>query len=194
MTPEEFYFQHIAPANASPEDYRRFFEILWHAHGEAVFKYAFCRLGHREDARDVCQDVFVQAMKYLQENPDRVPLKVNFKAWLGVIARNLIFDRFRQAMIRPRQAGMAPLEVMPVEEPPERRMVTAEDLRALQECLDSLTERARSILTMSDIEGIPEKEISAKFDMETNALYVALYRARKSLRECVSVKRHLVEA
>ena len=186
MTCKEFYFQHIVPVEASPDDYRRFFEMLWQAHGEVVFQHACARLGNQEDARDVCQDAFVRAMQYVQKNPGRIPLKVNFRAWLRAIARNLILDRFRRVMVRPGRSSSELLETAPVEQPPEERLVRSEDLAILRKCLDSLTERARTILTLRDLEGKSEKVVAGEIGSNPNAVCVALHRARKVLRECVT--------
>ena len=83
MSCEEFYFKRIALVEASAQDYREFFELLWRAHGEVLYKHAYSRLRNFEDARDVCQDAFVKAMQFIQDNPGRIPLKVNFGGWLA---------------------------------------------------------------------------------------------------------------
>jgi len=186
-TCEEFYFTRIAALEASPEDYRDFFERLWRANGETVFKYAYSRLGDLEDARDVCQDTFVRAMQFIQKNPGRIPPKVNFRAWLRVIVRNLVNDRFRKVLVRPHRASESLLETLPVEQPPEERMVTADALAILRKCIESLTERARMLIILRDIEGLSEKDIAAKAQSNPNAVSVSLHRARKTLRECVAM-------
>ena len=53
--------------------------------------------------------------------------------------------------------------------------------------LKSLNERARTMVVLRDLDGVSEKDIAARFNMDRNALYVALHRARKTLRECVSM-------
>ncbi len=194
MTCEEFYFQRITPAEASAKDYRDFFDLLWRTYGEEIFRHAYSRLGNVEDARDVCADAFVRAMRFIQKNPGRIPLKVNFRAWLRVIARHLIDDRFRKALVCPVRADPERLETAPVETPPENRMITEEDVAILRECLEALTERARLLVRLRDMEGLSEKAIAAQLHCEPNAVYVALHRARKSLRECVSLKQSQSEA
>ena len=184
---EEFYFKRIALVEASAQDYREFFELLWRAHGEVLYKHAYSRLRNFEDARDVCQDAFVKAMQFIQDNPGRIPLKVNFGGWLRVIVRNLINDRFRKELIRPARMSAETAASRPVEQPPESRLVTSEDLAILHKCLDSLTEQARTIVLLRDKDGMSQKEIAAKLGSNPNAVCVALHRARKSLRECVSI-------
>ena len=186
-TCEQFYFERIAPVEATVEDYREFFELLWKAHGEIIFKFACARLANHEDARDVCQDTFVHAMRYLQRNPDRVPLQVNFRAWLRVIARHLIVDRFRKVMVRPEEVASAIVEDAPVEQPPEARAIADEDLAILRKCLEELTERARTIVLLREAEGMSGKDVAARLNSSPNAVCVALHRALKALRECVAM-------
>jgi RNA polymerase sigma factor (sigma-70 family) len=188
LTCEEFYFQRIALAEASPDDYREFFSLLWHANGQSVFQHAYSRLGNVEDARDVCQDAFLKAMVFLQKNPGRIPTKVNFRAWLRAIACNLINDRFRRALLKPAALPKEVLETLPVEQPPEARLTTADDLAAMKKCLDSLSPQAQAILRLREVEGKSEKEVAAAVHSNPNAVCVALHRARKSLRECIRLR------
>lgn len=185
-TCEKFYFARIAPVEATADDYREFFDLLWRTHGETVFKFAYIRLRKVEDARDVCQDAFVRAMQFIQENPGRVPLKVNFRGWLRVIVRNIINDRFRRVLCRSEPISSDASDHAPVEELPEDRMILAEDLAILRRCIEELTERARKIVFLRDIEGLSEKSIAKQVGSNPNAVSVALHRARKSLRECVA--------
>ena len=187
MTCEEFYLKKIAPVEASPSDYREFFDLLWRVHSERIFKYAHSWLGNVEDARDVCQDAFLRAMRYIQKHPGRIPLKVNFGAWLTVITRHLVFDRFRDPLVRSGRVSRGTVEVVAAEQSPEERAITKELLAILRKCIAALTERARTILTLRDLRGISEKEVAAKLKSKPNAISVALHRARKALRECVTM-------
>jgi len=186
LTCEEFYFARIAPIEATSEDYRELFDLLWRAHGEMIYKHAYSRLRNNEDARDVCQDAFVRAMEFIQQDPGRIPLKVNFRGWLRVIVRNLINDRFRRVLVHPEETPSEAVTYAPIEELPEERLVLAEDLEILRKCLEALTERARNIVLMREIEGMSEKIVAEKVGTTPNAISVALHRARKGLRECVA--------
>ena len=182
---EEFYFRNIAPIEASPQDYREFFGLLWRAHGEVIYKHAYARLGDFEDARDVCQDAFVRAMQYIQKHSDRIPVKVNFRGWLRLIVRHLIIDRFRRMMVRPEHVCSRVVETAPVVDEPEADLIRADDVAVLRKCLAALTENARTLVTMCDLEGLSQKAAAEKVGSTPNAVGVALHRARKALRECV---------
>ncbi len=185
-TCEDFYRSRI-DSHASPEDYREFFQLLWEMNGVAVFRLAFQHLGGEEDAREVCQEVFVRAMSHLQKAGGDNRERLNFRAWLRTITRNLVYDRFRRAETMPRRAGEEALEVVPVVQPPEQQMVCAEDLEILTRCMNKLTDQARRIVELREFQGLSEKDIATQLGTTSNAVSVGLHRARKQLRHCVEM-------
>ena len=114
------------------------------------------------------QDTFVRAMEYLQKSPDRVPLKVNFRAWLRAIARNLTYDRFRRIMVAPRRSGEEALDLVPVESSPEERAILAEDLATLRKCIDSLAGHASKVFRMKEVDELGPEQICAQLGMTSN--------------------------
>ena len=58
----------------------------------------------------------------------------------------------------------------------------------LKECLGELTERVRAMLALKYQEELPSKDIAERFRMKTNAVDMAMSRARRVLEECVSRK------
>jgi RNA polymerase sigma-70 factor (ECF subfamily) len=187
VTCEEFFRERIASVEATAEDYREFFDLFWRTHSEGVFTLAYSLLRNYEDARDVCQDTFLRAIRYIQQNPGSVPLKTNFRGWLCVIARHLVIDRFRKILVRPHETSLESIEQPPAAQSPQDRAILSEDLKILQECLEKLTERARMTVYLREIKGLSEKVIAEKLNSNPNAVCVALHRARKALRECVEL-------
>jgi len=186
-TCEEFFFERIAAVEATPEDYREFFDLLWQHHSRRVFQYAYSRLRSLEDARDVCQDTFLRAMQFVQKNLGKQPLRTNFQAWLRVIARHVVCDRLRKEAVRRKSIDSGFLVPLPSEPPPETRAIRAEELAVLQECIEQLSERARNILLLRDVENMTTQAIAKRMGSNTNAVCVALHRARRALRTCVAL-------
>jgi len=184
-TCEEFFFERIAAADPTPEDYREFFELLWQTHSRRVFQEAYVRLRQREDAQDICQEAFLRAMLFIQRRPKHVPPKTNFSAWLRVITRNACCDRLRKGKARRHREAASDVEDLPVTAPPEKDAVLAEDLVILQECIEQLTDRVREVLLLHELKGLTAKAIAVELGSNTNAVCVALHRARRTLRRCV---------
>lgn len=74
------------------------FAALYERYQDDVLRYAFHRLGHWEDAADVTQQTFVNALGGLGAFEDRDD---SFRSWLFRIARNEVIDLCRrQARLR----------------------------------------------------------------------------------------------
>lgn len=186
-TCEEFFSARIAAVEATPEDYREFFDLLWQHNSRRVFQYAYSTLRSVEEARDVCQDTFLRAMQFVQKDPGKRPLRTNFRAWLCVIARHAVCDRLRKEAVRRKSIDSGSLIPPPSEPPPETRAIRAEELAALVECIEQLSERARSILLLRDVENMTSQAIAKQMGSNANAVCVALHRARRALRTCVAL-------
>ncbi|MBV9279908.1 MAG: sigma-70 family RNA polymerase sigma factor, partial [Chloroflexi bacterium] len=101
-TPDE----DIALVRAAQQD-RAAFAPLYHRYRHRVYAYLYTRLPHPEDAADLTQQVFVQALAALPRyRPDGPP----FAGWLFRIARNAVVDHQRR-----RRRGAVTLERVPEE-------------------------------------------------------------------------------
>ena len=198
IDPKEYFENNIIDSKPSPENYRQLMQLLWESYSQSIFLYACAKLEDQEEARDVCQDAFLQAMEWLVKNPGQVPTKVNFPAWLRRIARNIIIDRFRRpALIRQlpyTQDGAADDEQLYADWPeistcgPLDNIVKEEKIDALQECIDALPNRKKQVVILRDVEGLSYSTIAKKVAMPQSTVGVTLHRVRKDLRECVELK------
>ena len=195
IDPHDFFDEKFRSGRPMPDDLRRLVELLWEAYGESVYLFACAKLQNREDARDIVQDTFLAALKWITGHP--MPLEVNFPAWLRRIARNLIISRFR----RPAIVGPMPRRSRDddgadefanwsdADTPaPDARMTRQEELGALAKCLEALSERRRRIVVLCDLEGCSYQAIAEKIGSPVNTVGVLLFRARKELRDCVETR------
>lgn len=63
-----------------------------------------------------------------------------------------------------------------------------EEADALEECIEKLAEKSRFLLKTHYYEGTSLVEIAKIMGMKADAVYAAVSRIRKSLRECISIK------
>jgi RNA polymerase sigma-70 factor (ECF subfamily) len=145
--------------------------------------------GDRVVADDLVQEVFHQALTS-QHNYDR---DKPFGAWLRGIARHLLFRHYRNSKRQLLPLGdkvVERLEACAAEA--EQRQIDPDwqptRLAALRDCLGELTERVRAMLTLKYQEQLASKDIADRFRMKTNAVDMAMSRARRVLEECVSRK------
>lgn len=145
---------------------------LWQAHKERLHDYIAKRVRDRHIADDILQDVFLKA----HANLHRVSSSGSVSAWLFRITANAIADYYRTHM---------PPEELPEDFPaPEReRDYVAELASCLQPMIDGLPEIYRTALTLSEIEGITQREVASRLGISVSGVKSRVQRGREKLRE-----------
>jgi RNA polymerase sigma-70 factor (ECF subfamily) len=104
----------------------------------------------------------------------------NFQAWAMRIARNKIYTLTREAR---RVILLSPLAMEGIE-----HAAAAETrqgwLEAVQNCMEGLEERARTILSLRYQQGLSGQAIAHQLQMTVTAVHMALSRARTSVARC----------
>nr|WP_129730034.1 sigma-70 family RNA polymerase sigma factor [Parabacteroides goldsteinii] len=135
------------------------------------------RVSSREDSEDILQNVFYQFMKNDQEEN---PIE-QIAAWLYSVARNQIIDRSRKR----REEEMPYLstneddgtflkelsELMPDEDQsPEMDFIRSTVWKELEHALLELPDEQRTVFELTELEGIPFKEIAESTGIPVNTL------------------------
>lgn len=137
-----------------------------------VYAYVAYRIGDGPDAEDVTNETFARALRYRDtfDASKGTPI-----SWLIGIARRCVDESFSQA--RPTSA-----------DPPDRE--AAGDLEAdaverltMQAAVSRLDERDRELIALRYGADLSARQIAQRLEMSTNAVDVALHRARTRLRE-----------
>jgi RNA polymerase sigma-70 factor (ECF subfamily) len=161
------------------------FEPLVEKYRDRAWRLAFNVLRDREDASDVTQEAFVRAWQALPSFRGQSA----FYTWLFRIVVNVASDRARQRAARGRAFGT---ERVP-EEDWERTMVDesaapddearrAEERERITQALAALPEHHRTIIMLSDLEGLSYREIAEVLDIPMGTVMSRLHNARKRLR------------
>jgi RNA polymerase sigma factor (sigma-70 family) len=136
-----------------------------------VYAYVAYRIGDGAEAEDVTGDVFEQALRYRRSyDPGKgAPL-----SWLIGIARRCVASSLarRSPTVATPPDRQAPRDL-------EEDAVARLQLRAL---LAALSDRDRELLALRYGADLRAREIAQLLEMETNAVEVALHRARAHLR------------
>ena len=136
-----------------------------------VYSYVAYRLGDGPDAEDITNETFVRALRY-RDTFDVA--KGEPISWLIGIARRCVDESFGQ--------------VRPSSDPPDRE--AAGDLEAdvvqrltLRAAVNRLSERDRELIALRYGADLSARQIAQRVELSTNAVEVALHRARSRLRE-----------
>jgi RNA polymerase sigma-70 factor (ECF subfamily) len=160
------------------------FEPLVERYRERVWRLAYNYLRDREEARDAAQEAFVRAWQALPSFRGQSA----FYTWLFRIAINVATDRARQRAAQRRAFGS---EQLPEEEwervmvdqqvPPDAMAARAEQRARIQQALDALPEHHRTIIILSDLQGLSYREIAEVLDIPMGTVMSRLHNARKRL-------------
>jgi len=136
-----------------------------------VYAYVAYRIGSGPDAEDLASETFARALRYRDSYDGR---KGGPEAWLVGIARRCVSEWL--AADRP-GAGETPDVAAPrdLEEDAVRRI-------DLARALVRLGERDRELLALRYGADLTARQIAELLELETNAVEVALHRARARLR------------
>lgn len=139
-----------------------------------VYRYA----QNRTVAEDLLQDVFLKVFSHMR----RVRDSATFPGWIFRIALNTAYSHLRQKRVQTEK--LVPLGDMegrieePGAEPVER------DLRGpLEEAIEALAPRLRSVFVLHDVQGYKHEEIARTLGCAVGTSKSQLFKARFRIRE-----------
>ncbi len=158
------------------------FETLMIRHERRIYRLALRLLGHREDAQDATQEVFLRLYKHLS----RLDEKRELVPWLYRVTVNVCHD-----LVRRRRRNMtvslddvdadALVDSMKTEWGAE----FAEQRRILAEGLKTLSENERAVIVLRDIEGLSTEDVARLLGSSASTVRSHLSRARVKLKRFV---------
>lgn len=150
-------------------------ERLFKSYHAPLVRYLTRRLGDRDWAEEVAQEVFLRAL--------RQDSLTNERSWLFAVATNLVRDEARRTARQRRHLQvLAEQERDTVFEPPPTTMERAHEAAMARQALESLVEKDRLALLMRE-EGLNYEEIAAALDLSVGSVGTTLARARRRLAE-----------
>ena len=168
------------------------FARLVDAFSGPIYRLGIRMLGNAQDAEDILQNTFLNALTHLSEFEGRSSLAT----WLYRIAANealmLIRRKKPEVNIEDTQADDSDAELTPNyfvdwSGLPENELLSDEGKKALDEAIQTLPEKLRIIFIMRDIEGLSINETADALGLTETNVKTRLLRARLHLREQLSV-------
>lgn len=150
---------------------RRRLARLVRAYYPMVWRAALRVSGHRDDAADICQDVFLKLLLD-PPAPDRVVSPAGYLVWcvVGRAARIRRSDDRRRAR-EAEAAGRCRANGVP-----------SEDIEALHAALGELPEDLRVAMDLHYLGGLPIREVAQLLDISERAVAARLEKGREILR------------
>ena len=145
---------------------------ILHSYESEVFGYIKHAVGSMDVARDLYQDVYLQALQHIPElDPER-----SLKNWLMTVTRNRVINYFRERSRRGYQDLSDDLMVGHLHHHFEFE-------NAIQHALDQLPTGQRDVIIAREVDGLNYKELAEKLNLSESAVTSLLDRARKNLHK-----------
>jgi len=169
------------------------FEVLVRKHQGRVFAVAGGILRTREDVEDIAQQVFLKAYFSIR----RFDQRAAFSTWLYKITVNECWDLLRKRKVRPLvyESDLSEEQAHKYqsrEEGGEYGLNVSERLEAreqVQQWLDCLDEKDRTMLVLKEVQGFTVEEIAELMGLNGNTVKVRLFRARQRVAERIRRKK-----
>jgi RNA polymerase sigma-70 factor, ECF subfamily len=173
---------------------REEFSRLVDTYSGPIYRLALKMLGTREDAEDVLQSTFFQALQHVKDFEGRSSIST----WLYRIASNEALMLLRKQRPEIPLSDFAPdddedtSDYFPKEFSdwrglPEDELLSTESKEALDRAVQHLPETQRIVFILRDIQGLSIRDTSEALDLNEAAVKTRLLRARLRLREELSM-------
>lgn len=154
----------------------RAFEHLFTRYREAIHRLFVQRLGGANDADDLLQETFIKV--YI--NLHRYSADYTFGQWVYTIARNTFIDfvRKRQDDLPIDERFAAPASSAPT---PEENVINLQQRRQIEDDLEQLAPRYRTLIRMRFFDEYSYEEIAAKLALPLGTVKTQIHRAREQM-------------
>lgn len=171
------------------------FNELVDRHGDKIFRTAYRITGDMNAAEEVLQNVFIILVQSLRSFRN----DSKFTTWLYKVAMNTSFMYLRskkkvndkemkiEDLTRFDESGnLQDVFMKDWSNVPEDRILNKEGKGKLDEAIDELPEKYKTVFQLKDIEGLSNQEVADVLDLSLPAVKSRALRARLFLRERLS--------
>ncbi|GAC1535502.1 MAG: hypothetical protein NVS3B12_17540 [Acidimicrobiales bacterium] len=158
----------------------RAFEELYRRHADAAWGVAQAVAANPHDAADAVAEAFTRMLKALASG--RLDADVPFRPYLLATTRNVAIDQHRHSARTTTTSDALTIDRPTMSAGPDDRALDRADSAFVAEAFRSLPERWRTVLWMTEVEGIPAKEVGARLGLTPNSAAQLASRARAGLR------------
>jgi RNA polymerase sigma factor (sigma-70 family) len=171
---------HILTQRAAEGD-NRAFEELYRRHAPAAWRMAYAVAGNPDDAADAVSDAFTRVFQMLPSGR-LASAEEHFRPYLLAATRNAALDCLRRQGRTRSTSNVEQLDRLEGDVAGDR-VLDVVDSSLVAAAFNSLPERWRSVLWLTEVEGIPAREAAPLLGISANGLAQLAVRARAGLRQ-----------
>ena len=154
-------------------------EAAWDALSDKLRRFIRARVADDATAEDILQDTFLRLHKHFADEME--PQSIS--GWLHLVARRAIVDHYRSR--KPTQEIPETLIAEPAMSPDEDALCGA-----FRRMVDLLPEPYREAIILSELEGLPQRELAARLGISHSGAKSRVQRGREQLREMLEACCH----
>ena len=155
------------------------FGCLYHRHRGRAISSARKVVGNADDAEDAVAEAFVRMFRDLTVG--RLSPEIPFVAYLLSVTRNAAIDR--QRLLARYAEADDDAGVASVAAGPEDLVITRQDVEVALIAVRGLRPRWQMALWLTEVEGIPVRDIGVRMGLSANSTAQLARRARLALRQ-----------
>ncbi len=169
------------------KDKQRVFNEEFMPHIDAMYNFAFRLTLDEDDAKDLVQETFMKAYRFINS----FETGTNAKAWLFRILKNSFINNYRKKSKQPNKVDYQEVESYYNSDSVNENITT--DLRVetvqhligdeITNALNSLDVDFRTVIILCDLEGFTYEEMAKILDIPIGTVRSRLHRARNLLKE-----------
>ncbi len=158
---------------------KREFSKFYKANITRIYRFVFFRVQNQAVAEDLTSEIFMKALKAF----DRYDVEKSKSAWLYAIARNHLYNYYRD---KKDEIDIDLVAFDLVGEDGEETMSKQSDENLLRRALNKLSTHEQRLVTMKHLEGYSYKEMSEILAKSQGSLKVATHRALNKLKALIA--------
>ena len=163
----------------------RAFEVLVTEYERPIVRFLYRYLGNWEEAKEVCQDVFIKIFRGIHNFQNNCSLKT----WIYRITLNTVLNEKRRwyQRLKDRFLGLDGVVYNRADSlpDPELSVTMDERTRRIHIALRKLRADHRAILVLRDLEGLSYQEISSALGLALGTVKSRLARARQEMKDAL---------
>lgn len=153
------------------------FDELVERHQGRVFAIALRMTGHREDALDVMQEVFLSMLRALP----KFRAEARVSTWIHRVTVNASLDLLRRRTRRPAES-LDDRHDVPVDiAGPHDQAIAADRAAQIRAAVLQLPAEQRAVIVLHDLEDLDYREVAVALDIPLGTVKSRIHRARLEL-------------
>jgi len=164
------------------------FEALLEAFGPRLYGYFYKATGNHHEVEDLLGEISLRLVKQLKKYDHRD----RFEPWLFRIAANMVRDRIRRRVSRPRTASLSASDdasgsladgLSGNDESVDSRLLAAEAGEQLSSAMQTLDETTREMVLLRYFGALSFKELADRFHCPLGTVLAKVHRGLRALRK-----------